>query len=651
MFLLGSAVSGFTQQPQPVPPKPTTPAVIPAASEGGPHELTRADLEAFLDGFVPYALKNGDVAGMTISVVKDGQVLLKKGYGYADVKAKKPMDPEVSMVRPGSTSKLFTWTAVMQLVEQGKLDLDRDVNSYLDFKIQNPYPKPITLRNLMTHRAGFEEGLKSVLMYDPKQFITNEQYLKNHQRPVMYPPGEVPAYSNYGAALAGYIVQRVSGEPFDDYVEQHIFAPLGMNHSTFRQPVPERFKADLAQGYRTASEPPTPFEGVITAPAGSMSSTADDMSRFMIAYLQGGQYQGHQILKPETVRQMWEPAVPQLDDLNVMGLGFFEENRNGRQIRGHGGDTIVFHTSLDLFINEGVGIFFSFNSRGENSAVYAMREALFNGFADRYFPPRGNPASAAQAEYLMTTSLSPSHARMIAGRYQSSRRIDSAFLKVLYLLSQTVITANDDGTINVPTFPDSKPKRYREVAPFLWAEIDGQHKVALTGVGEKRTIYSSDDPSSVLQPASFWSSAPLNLTVLGVSVLLLLIVVVGWPLSAYLRRKYGQPRITGKSLRSLRVLRIASVFDLLYLFGWIVALSPVLKNDLAIYNDAFDPYLRILQIAGLVVIAAAVAGIWAAAQKADGWKSTLWHGIVACALVGIVWLGFVGKLISFNLNY
>lgn len=644
IFLLASGASAFRQQPQPVPPKPTAPAVIPAASEAGAHELTSADLEAFLDGFVPYALKNGDVAGLTLVVVKDGQVLLKKGYGYADVKEKRPMDPDLSMVRPGSTSKLFTWTAVMQLVEQGKLDLDRDVNSYLDFKIQNPYPRPITLRNLLTHRAGFEEGLKSVLMYDPKRFITTEQYLKTNQRPVMYPPGEVPAYSNYGAALAGYIVQRVSGEPFEDYVERHIYAPLGMTHSTFRQPVPEQLKANLAQGYRTASDQPTPFEAVITAPAGSMSTTADDMSRFMIAYLQGGQYQGRQILKPETVRQMFQPAVPQLDDLNVMGLGFFEENHNGRQIRGHGGDTIVFHTSMDLFIDDGVGIFFSFNSRGENDAVYAMREALFNGFADRYFPARGNPASAAAA-------VTPNHAQLIAGRYQSSRRIDTAFLKVLYLLSQTVITANDDGTINVPTFPESKPKKYREVSPFLWAEIDGQHKVALTGMGDKRTIYSSDDPSSVLQPAPFWSSAPLNLTVLGVSVLVLLVVVIAWPVSAYLRRKYGQPPIAGTALRSLRVLRAAAVFDLLYLIGWIMALSPVLKNELAIYDSGFDPYLRMLQIAGLLVIAAAVAGIWAAARKAESWKTVLWNAVVACALVGIVWVGLIGKLISFNLNY
>src|SRR5208283_4948827 len=385
IFAVAVSAAAQKEQPKPQVPQPSPSAQAPSAGAIATHQLSPADLEAFLDGFVPYALKNADIAGLTLVVVKDGQILLKKGYGYADVKTNRPMDPDLTLVRPGSTSKLFTWTAVMQLVEQGKLDLDRDVNDYLDFKVTSSFSKPITLRNLMTHRAGFEEGLKSILMYDPKQLITTEDYLKHHQRPTLFPPGEVPAYSNYGAALAGYIVQRVSGEPFESYVQHHIYAPLGMTRSTFQQPAPEQFKAGLSQGYMTASEPPRPFELIITAPAGSMSTTADDMAKFMIAYLQEGRYQDNRILKPGTVHQMFEPAVRQIDDVDVMGLGFFEENRNGHRVRGHGGDTIVFHTDLDLFVDDGVGIFFSLNSRGENDGVYAIRQALFDAFADRYF--------------------------------------------------------------------------------------------------------------------------------------------------------------------------------------------------------------------------------------------------------------------------
>jgi CubicO group peptidase (beta-lactamase class C family) len=635
--------------PKPLAPQPSASAKAPSASDTGTHELSRADLEAFLDGFVPYALKSADIAGLTLAVVKDGQILFEKGYGYADVKTKRAMDPGLTLIRPGSTSKLFTWTAVMQLVEQGKLDLDRDINDYLDFKVNSSFSKPITLRNLMTHRAGFEEGLKSILTYDPKQIITTEAYLKNHQRPTLFPPGEVPAYSNYGAALAGYIVQRVSGEAFESYVEHHIYAPLGMTRSTFQQPVPEQLRAGLSEGYMTASEPPRPFEFIITAPAGSMSTTADDMAKFMIAYLQQGRYQENRILKPETVHQMFEPAVHQIDDINVMGLGFFEEDRNGHRVRGHGGDTIVFHTECDLFVDDGVGIFFSLNSRGKNDAVYGIRQGLFDAFADRYFPSSGQ-ASAVPASSVVPNARE--HAQLIAGRYQSSRRVESAFISVLYLLSQTVISANDDGTINVPTFPTNKPKRYREVSPFVWTEEGGQRKVALAGEGSNRAVYSSDDPSSILQPVPAWKSSVWNLSLLCGSIALLLIVVVLWPVSALLRWKYRQPStLAGKELLVTRVLRVAALIDVVYLLAWIVPVSPILSNHIEAYSDSLDLYLRLLQIGGLLVIAAAVAGIWAACQKSQKWTAAVWHVLSAGALVGIVWIAVITKLFSFNLNY
>jgi CubicO group peptidase (beta-lactamase class C family) len=194
--------------------------------------LERGDLEAWLDGRVPYALQAGGIAGAVIVVVKDGSVLLQKGYGLADVAKKRPMDPEQTMVRIGSTTKLFTWTAVMQLVEQGKLDLDRDVNDYLDFTIPHDFGRPVTLRDLMNHRGGFEEGLKDILRTDPHGLPSTESYLKEHRRPMLFAPGSVPAYSNYGAALAGYIVERVSGERYERYVEHHILDPLGMTHTT-----------------------------------------------------------------------------------------------------------------------------------------------------------------------------------------------------------------------------------------------------------------------------------------------------------------------------------------------------------------------------------------------------------------------------------
>jgi len=294
------------------------------------------------------------------------------------------------MVRIGSTSKLFTWTAVMQLVEQGKLDLDRNINDYLDFRIPENFGKPVTLRDLMNHRAGFEEGLKDVLWTNPHGVPSTEAYLKDHQRPMLFPPGQVPAYSNYGAALAGYIVERISKEPYERYIERHILVPLGMAHTSFDQPLPERFASSVSKGYRTASAPPGPYELIVTRPAGSGTTTLADMSRFMLAHLQDGHVGDAEILKADTAKLMHSPSEEAAPGFATMAHGFFREVHNGHTMIGHGGDTIYFHNEFELLPAEGVGIDFTFNSRGRGDAVYLAREALLDGFLDRYFP---NPAA------------------------------------------------------------------------------------------------------------------------------------------------------------------------------------------------------------------------------------------------------------------
>jgi len=229
-------------------------------------QMTAADVETFLDGVVLIQLERENVAGITVAVVKDGKLLFAKGYGYSDREKKTPVSPETTLFRPGSISKLFTWTSVMQLQEQGKLDLDKDVNEYLDFKIPEAFGKPITLKNIMTHTAGFEEQVKDLFSADTKSPNLGE-YLKTHIPARIFPPGTVPAYSNYATALAGHIVERVSGQPFEQYVAEHIFKPLGMTHSSFDQPLPPELVDSMSRGYRVASGPAVEFEVVAPFPA------------------------------------------------------------------------------------------------------------------------------------------------------------------------------------------------------------------------------------------------------------------------------------------------------------------------------------------------------------------------------------------------
>jgi CubicO group peptidase (beta-lactamase class C family) len=228
-----------------LPPAPITP---PKPAGAATPQLTAEDVNAWLDGFVPISIGKNDIPGAVVVVVKDGQILTSRGYGFADVEKRKPVDPHTTLFRPGSISKLFTWTAVMQQVEQGKLNLDEDVNKYLDFKIPPRNGKPVTLRNIMTHTSGFEEQVMDLIAVDPKKYVPYDKILHRWVPKRVYDPGTTPAYSNWATALAGYIVSRVSGEPFDAYIQRHVLTPAGMKFATFQQPLPANLKPYMAEG-------------------------------------------------------------------------------------------------------------------------------------------------------------------------------------------------------------------------------------------------------------------------------------------------------------------------------------------------------------------------------------------------------------------
>src|SRR6187551_324649 len=444
---LGSA-HGQTRQETATPPvaKIAGPAATaPSAALSAPsmtQALTKADVDLWLDGYMPYALRTGDIPGAVVTVVKDGQILTARGFGYADREKRTPVDPDRTLFRPGSVSKLITWTAVMQMVEQGKLDLDKDVNTYLDFKIPEYDGKPITLRQIMTHTAGFEEAIKNLIFSDPAHLQSLGDYLKRWTPKRVFAPGTTPAYSNWATALTGYLVERVSGESFDDYCDRHIFAPLGMTNSTMRQPLPAALAGQMASGYKPGQEAGK-FEIIGPAPAGSLSSTGTDMAKFMLAHLD----QGKGLLSPEVAATMHNSPLDKvnpvslLPPLNRMELGFFETNVNGREVIGHLGDTEFFHTSLHLLMKENVGVYFSFNSGGREGQVQTLRWSLFEDFADRYFP------AASVASATVDEKTAAEHAALMAGNWQVSRTAFSNPIAVLQLISQTKVGVGPKGEL------------------------------------------------------------------------------------------------------------------------------------------------------------------------------------------------------------
>ena len=362
------------------PPRPPAP------------QLTREDLEAWLDGFLPYALARGNIAGGIVVVVKDGQVLLQKGFGYADVEKKLPVDPEQTLFRPGSVSKLFTWTAVMQLVERGKIDLDADINQYLDFKIPpGPDGEPITMRDLMTHTAGFEEQVKELISEDPSRISDDRGDAEElGARPHLQGRHDARLFELRHCPGRPHRRARVAGVSFDDYLDQNIFGPLGMTHSSFRQPLPEALMAGMAQGYEDATGKPQGYELINLSPAGSLAATGADMARFMIAHLQNGAFGDARILSEETAKKMHGTPLTIIPNVNRMVLGFYETDTNGHRIISHGGDTQYFHSDLHLFIDDGVGYFISFNSARQGRRGGPAPRGVLPQLRGPLFPrPRG----------------------------------------------------------------------------------------------------------------------------------------------------------------------------------------------------------------------------------------------------------------------
>ncbi|HWE44692.1 MAG TPA: serine hydrolase domain-containing protein [Caulobacteraceae bacterium] len=618
----------------PTPLGPNTTAPAPASTPGvTTHALTAEDANAWLDGYVPYALKSGDIPGAVVVVVKDGQVLTERGYGFADVAAQKPVDPKTTMFRPGSVSKLYTWTAVMQLVEQGKLNLDADVNQYIDFKIPAYQGKPVTLRNLMTHTGGFEEALKHLITSDPKKLYPLGKILSMWVPTRIYAPGEVPAYSNYGAALAGYIVQRTSGEPFDQYIDHHIFQPLGMEHATFTQPLPAKFKDDVAKGYPLGSLPPKPYEMINAAPAGSSAISGDDMAKFMMAQLGNGTWNGVTILKPETAKEMHTMQNQPTPPFNGMDLGFYRDDTNGHEIIAHGGDTVLFHSDLNLFINDGVGLYISMNSPGAQGAAQTVRAQLLKQFADRYFPaPKPAP--------LPTAPTAKHDAQIIAGTYWASRRAQGTWIQLFYLPGQIQVKALPDGMIEV--MGGGPAKKLREVGPFLWQEIDGDHNLlsAVVKNGKVDHWSTSNIPAiEVMQPVPFAYRVGWNSQAFYASCLIFLSLIVCWIVAPFARRKYGHTfELSGRPAMLYRAVRIIAILDLAVAVGWLLMLTMVSKN-FELLGDNLNPWMHLLQFGSLLVILGALVSIWNVFTVwTDGSRS--WWAKIASVLVTLACLDF-----------
>lgn len=444
-----------------------------------------AGLSDFIDGVLAQQIATREVAGAVVTVVHDGKVLLTRGYGFADIEKGRKVEPEQTLFRPGSVSKLFTWVALMQQVEAGRVDLDADVNTYLDFTIPAHASGPVRVRHLLSHTPGLSD-VGGLSVDAPGKITPYAEWLKRAAAAPLWAPGTETAYSNYGAVLAGYIVERVSGQPFADYVEKNLFAPLGMRATTFREPLPGPMSRHIATGYRTTEGTlrPYPFQYYnVVMPAGSVTGSAPDMARFMLAVLNGGKLGSARILKPESVRLLQSNSFANTRHLPGMAHGLMVVRDTSPRLLGHGGAVEGFKSSMILAPQARLGFYISVTG-GTDSAK--ARTELSQALIGRLFPQ--TPA----ARWTATQTPPP------IGSYRPNRRDFSKTPDPAQDLKVSIA-----GLHRVMTESDGLKVYWEQIGPRLYEKITGARdggpfdQLEFHGTSQAPKLSFSSSPSSV----------------------------------------------------------------------------------------------------------------------------------------------------------
>ncbi|MEV1203977.1 serine hydrolase domain-containing protein [Microbispora rosea] len=599
------------------PPCVASPA---AAATDIPDERALAD---FFDAAMADGLAANHVPGAVVSVVGGGKTLFSKGYGLADVENRRPFDPGTSMVRIASITKLFTWTAVMQQVQRGTLDLKADVNRYLTaFRVPATYPRPITLQDLMDHTAGFEDRTIGVGSRSTDEVPPLADYLAGDMPARVRPPGEVSAYSNYGVALAGYIVSEVSGQPYDEYVRDHILAPLAMRHSTAAEPVPAPLAADLARSYEYEGgayrRKPFVFDNL--APDGSISATANDMAHFMIAHLRDGRFGDRHILDEPTARLMHQRTFAADPRIDGYAHGFKEQTLNGHRVIMHDGGWEGFQSALLLVPDADLGLFVSMNGVGGADAAADVIPAFF----DRFLPgKRAVPGGGA--------SVMP-----VEGFYKPTRSAESSIEKVVALTGSTRLRV-EGGKL---TF---KGSTWSPLGPGLYQQNGGTQRLApVIGAGGVAYV-ATDGPA--YQRVPWWDTPPVNVVIVLLFAVTALSAVLGLPVAAVVRRARDRP--VPRAWRAGRALTgLAAAAGLVF----VVLFTLVLTGDTSILYGV-PAGVQVLLVLPPLVLALTVAAI---VTTVRAWRraGALARGhqvVVLAGLLALLWFCLHWNLLGWHL--
>ena len=436
---------------------------ITALAAATPTGVPLDDIEAIVDGVMDGRI--GTIApGASVVIVKDGEIIFCKGYGVSDIDAGTLVTGTETIFEIGSVAKLFTWTALMQLVEEGKVDLQADIREYIGYdRLDLAFEKPIRVVDLMNHTAGFEENISEMMTFDKERLIPMEDWInRSHQPKQVYEPGSTIAYSNFSTSIAGYIVQLQSGMKWEDYFQEHIFAPLDMNMSTaysdyYHLP---HILANKSKGYDPAENGFVLLaENYITdGPAGSIMATAEDMGRFMIAHMNYDETAQYSLFSSgDTAREMHTDSFPTPSTMPANAHGFWTREEGGVRLLEHGGNTTNFTALLSMVPEESFGICVLTNVNGESDG---MRTDILSALSAEFYH-----------EAVVDTSINRSVD--VSGNYAAARTIKSSFLSIVYLMPEG-ITVKDlgNGEIEVQMVGIEERLRYAETEPFVFERTE-----------------------------------------------------------------------------------------------------------------------------------------------------------------------------------
>lgn len=456
-----------------------TPGIAPSTSGSqGTGSLNPAELAAFVDSLMTAEMAREKIPGAGFVFVQNGQVVLQRGYGVSNVVTKRRVVPDSTIWRVGSISKVFTATAVMQLVDRGLVDLDAPVDRYVRrIRVPPTYPESVTVRHLLDHTAGFDEIRPGTQALTLDGVLPLDRFLQSRLVRIR-PPGRTTVYSTYGITVAGEMIEEVAGVPFEAFLKRNIWDPLGMRRSSIM--VPAALEKDIATGYEVVGDSVVaqPWEWYHTTPASSVNATVSDMARFLEAHLEHGAADGARILTERSAAEMHRQQMTMHPSIPGYALGFNEDFAGDLRVIEHGGNMAGFSALMVLIPSARAG-FFVVNHREDSR----LRDNLKWALLERFFP-----AARARRTVPALPPAGQVRAERFAGRYIPLTSCWSC--QPVRAGSSLTVTANADGTL--------------EFAGGRWIAVDSLRFVRQNGTGY--IVFRSDSTGAIreLFAGAYW---------------------------------------------------------------------------------------------------------------------------------------------------